>query len=95
VPQCIEQAIVAATALLTPSSDSAKLDAQVLLLSILDKPRSYLFTWPEKQLTEQQQRDFEQACQRRLNGEPVAHIVGFREFWSLPLKVNPTTDPKT
>jgi len=55
VPQSIEQAIVAATALLTPSSDSAKLDAQVLLLSILDKPRSYLFTWPEKQLTEQQQ----------------------------------------
>jgi len=74
VPQSIEQAIVAATALLTPSSDSAKLDAQVLLLSILDKPRSYLFTWPEKQLTEQQQLDFEQACQRRLNGEPVAHI---------------------
>ncbi|MGB0923196.1 MAG: protein-(glutamine-N5) methyltransferase, release factor-specific, partial [Pseudoalteromonas shioyasakiensis] len=72
MPQSIEQAIVAATALLTPSSDSAKLDAQVLLLSILDKPRSYLFTWPEKQLTEQQQRDFEQACQRRLNGEPVA-----------------------
>ena len=91
MPQSIEQAIVAATALLTPSSDSAKLDAQVLLLSILDKPRSYLFTWPEKQLTEQQQRDFELACQRRLNGEPVAHIVGIREFWSLPLKVNPTT----
>ena len=59
MPQSIEQAIVAATALLTPSSDSAKLDAQVLLLSILDKPRSYLFTWPEKQLTEQQQLDFE------------------------------------
>ncbi len=91
MPQSIEQAIVAATALLTPSSDSAKLDAQVLLLSILDKPRSYLFTWPEKHLTEQQQIDFNKACQRRLNGEPVAHIVGFREFWSLPIKVNATT----
>ncbi|WP_377114782.1 hypothetical protein [Pseudoalteromonas sp. M58] len=37
--------------LLASSSDSAKLDAQVLLLNILQKPRSYLFTWPEKQLT--------------------------------------------
>ncbi len=91
MPQSIEQALIAATALLTPSSDSAKLDAQVLLLSILDKPRSYLFSWPEKHLTEQQEAEFNRACQRRLQGEPVAHITGIREFWSLPLKVNATT----
>ncbi|WP_404343132.1 peptide chain release factor N(5)-glutamine methyltransferase [Pseudoalteromonas mariniglutinosa] len=76
---------------LAPSSDSAKLDAQVLLLDILDKPRSFLFSWPDYQLTEQQQLRFERNCQRREQGEPIAHITGTREFWSLPLKVNSTT----
>jgi len=47
----VENAIATGANLLASSSDSAKLDAQVLLLNILQKPRSYLFTWPEKQLT--------------------------------------------
>ncbi|NMM40756.1 peptide chain release factor N(5)-glutamine methyltransferase [Pseudoalteromonas arctica] len=87
----IESAVSNATLQLQSSSDSAKLDAQVLLLDVLQKPRSYLFSWPEKKLTQQQQQLFESYCQRRLTGEPVAHITGTREFWSLPLQVNPTT----
>lgn len=87
----VENAITTGANLLAPSSDSAKLDAQVLLLNILQKPRSYLFTWPEKQLTDEQSQAFERACERRLNGEPVSHITGYREFWSLQLEVNPTT----
>ncbi|MBB1335009.1 peptide chain release factor N(5)-glutamine methyltransferase [Pseudoalteromonas sp. SR44-5] len=87
----IESAVSRATLLLQSSSDSAKLDAQVLLLDVLQKPRSYLFSWPEQKLTPQQQQLFESYCQRRLTGEPVAHITGTREFWSLPLQVNPTT----
>mgnify|MGYP005812705389 FL=1 len=87
----VENAITTGANLLASSSDSAKLDAQVLLLNILQKPRSYLFTWPEKQLTDEQSQAFELACERRLNGEPVSHITGYREFWSLQLEVNPTT----
>ncbi|MFK3862513.1 peptide chain release factor N(5)-glutamine methyltransferase [Pseudoalteromonas rhizosphaerae] len=87
----IESAVSRATLLLQSSSDSAKLDAQVLLLDVLQKPRSYLFSWPEQKLTPHQQQLFESYCQRRLTGEPVAHITGTREFWSLPLQVNPTT----
>ena len=87
----VENAIATGANLLASSSDSAKLDAQVLLLNILQKPRSYLFTWPEKQLTDEQSQAFERACERRLNGEPVSHITGYREFWSLQLEVNPTT----
>lgn len=87
----VENAITTGANLLASSSDSAKLDAQVLLLNILQKPRSYLFTWPEKQLTDEQSQAFERACERRLNGEPVSHITGCREFWSLQLEVNPTT----
>jgi len=91
VKPTVESAITTGANLLASSSDSAKLDAQVLLLNILQKPRSYLFTWPEKQLTDAQCKAFERACERRLNGEPVSHITGFREFWSLQLEVNPTT----
>jgi len=91
VSQTLEQAIAAGANLLAPSSESAKLDAQVLLLHILQKPRSYLFTWPEHELNAKQQQQFNTFCQRRLNGEPVAHITGQREFWSLSLEVNATT----
>ncbi|MEI8652551.1 peptide chain release factor N(5)-glutamine methyltransferase [Pseudoalteromonas sp. Hal273] len=89
--QTLEQAIAAGANLLAPSSESAKLDAQVLLLHILQKPHSYLFTWPEHALSDEQQSQFNVFIQRRLNGEPVAHITGQREFWSLSLEVNATT----
>lgn len=72
-------------------SDSPHIDAAVLLCHVLDKPRSYLLTWPEKALDESQLCAFEAALARRINGEPVAYIVGEREFWSLPLKVAPHT----
>lgn len=72
-------------------SDSPSLDAAVLLCHALDKPRSFLLTWPDKILDVQQLAAFDDLLQRRLTGEPVAYIVGEREFWSLPLKVSPTT----
>jgi len=72
-------------------SDSPSLDAAVLLCHALDKPRSFLLTWPDKILDAQQLSAFDELLQCRLTGEPVAYIVGEREFWSLPLKVSPTT----
>ncbi|KII80513.1 peptide chain release factor N(5)-glutamine methyltransferase [Vibrio renipiscarius] len=72
-------------------SESPSLDAAVLLCHALEKPRSFLMTWPEKELTSQELAPFEALLARRLNGEPVAYIVGEREFWSLPLQVSPTT----
>ncbi|PSW04027.1 peptide chain release factor N(5)-glutamine methyltransferase [Photobacterium lipolyticum] len=72
-------------------SDSPQLDAAVLLCHVLNKPRSYLLTWPEKMLEEEQYAAFDALVKRRLTGEPVAYILGQREFWSLPLKVSPST----
>ncbi|MEF1312300.1 peptide chain release factor N(5)-glutamine methyltransferase [Vibrio mytili] len=90
--QSIEQALKSATAKLTAGGKtSPALDAAVLLCFVLDKPRSYLLTWPEKALETQQQEQFEALLERRLTGEPVAYIIGEREFWSLPLKVSPST----
>ena len=72
-------------------SDSARLDVELLLAQVFDKDRSYFFSWPEKELTSTQLAKFEQLFARRLKGEPIAHILGEREFWSLSLQVNAST----
>ena len=72
-------------------SDSPALDVSLLLCHVLNRPRSYLYTWPERELDGQQQALFEQLLARRLKGEPIAHILGVREFWSLPLAVSVDT----
>ncbi len=76
---------------LQKNSDSALLDAQILLSFVLEKPRSYLFTWPEKHLNNEQVEQFINLLTRRYVGEPIAYIIGEKEFWSLPLKVSPAT----
>lgn len=76
---------------LTAVSESPRLDIEILLAHILQKDRTFLFTWPETALTREQEDQFTAAFERRLGGEPVAHIIGQREFWSLPLFVNNTT----
>jgi release factor glutamine methyltransferase len=72
-------------------SDSARLDVELLLAHVLQQSRTYLYTWPEKTLSEQQAQHFVRLLERRLQGEPVAHILGRREFWSLPLWVDKST----
>ncbi|ENO3977982.1 peptide chain release factor N(5)-glutamine methyltransferase [Aeromonas veronii] len=71
--------------------ESPRADADVLLCHLLDCRRSYLMTWPERELDAAQQATLQGWLVRRLNGEPIAHLVGEREFWSLPLKVSPAT----
>ncbi|WP_370979656.1 peptide chain release factor N(5)-glutamine methyltransferase [Agaribacterium sp. ZY112] len=72
-------------------SDTARLDVELLLAKCLNKNRSYLFTWPERELDEQQTQAFSSLFERRLNGEPIAYILGQQDFWSLDLKVSPAT----
>ncbi|MFC3116022.1 peptide chain release factor N(5)-glutamine methyltransferase [Cellvibrio fontiphilus] len=72
-------------------SDSARLDIELILCHLLQKNRTYLFTWPDKQLSAEQTEIFLQLFNRRKSGEPIAHIIGQREFWSLPLAVNNST----
>lgn len=68
-----------------------ELEAALLLCHLLEKPRSYLFAWPEKELTPEQQQCYMGLIERRLAQEPIAYITGQREFWSLNLEVNPHT----
>lgn len=80
-----------ATERLTAVSDSARLDAELLLARAIDMPRSYLFAHPEEVLDELAVARFQAAFERRLAGEPMAYITGVREFWSLQLMVTPAT----
>ena len=89
-PTSIRQLLEQATRSLNSNSDSARLDAEILLSHVLGEARSYLHAWPEKTLPTATQAQFKRLVIRRASGEPVAHLVGRREFWSLPLTV--TTD---
>ncbi|WP_020408990.1 peptide chain release factor N(5)-glutamine methyltransferase [Hahella ganghwensis] len=71
-------------------SDTARLDAEVLLCHLLGVGRVYLFTHDDQDLG-RQLNTFKKMIERRRCGEPVAHITGVREFWSLPLQVTPAT----
>ena len=86
----VSQLLKSATEQLLKLSDSPRLDAEVLLAHSLQKNRTWLITWPDKALTDADINQFNELLQRRISGEPVAHITGTREFWSLPLAV--TTD---
>ncbi|ALO35383.1 protein-(glutamine-N5) methyltransferase, release factor-specific [Colwellia sp. MT41] len=72
-------------------SDSAKLDTQILLAFVLHKERSYLLTWPERELVKQDEQHYLALLKRRMSGEPIAYIIGVKEFWSLVFRVSPAT----
>ncbi len=71
--------------------ESPAIDAEVLLLHRLGKPRSFLFTWPEHPLDPEMQTQLAGDLARRFAGEPVAHITGERAFWTLSLESNAST----
>ena len=68
-----------------------RLEAEILLSQVLDKPRTHLLAWPEKTVSARHQRCFVELLERRLQGEPLAYITGYREFWSLRLRVTRDT----
>ncbi|MDX1490223.1 MAG: peptide chain release factor N(5)-glutamine methyltransferase [Pseudohongiellaceae bacterium] len=69
--------------------ESPQLEAEMLLSHCLQKPRSYLYSWPEQELSLSLQAHYQQLLDRRILGEPVAYILGEREFWTLNLRVTP------
>lgn len=71
--------------------ESAAIDSKVLLAASLNKELVYLHTWPEKLLDELQMQTFKEFVEQRSAGHPVAHIIGYRDFWTLRLKVTPDT----
>jgi len=73
------------------ASESPKRDAEILLEFVTGNARTYLLAFGETQLSAEQAAQLATLLARRKTGEPVAHLVGEREFWSLPLYVSPAT----
>jgi len=73
------------------SSESPRRDAEILLEHVTGKARTYLLAFGETLLTPEQEAQLAALLARRKTGEPVAHLTGEREFWSLPLYVSAAT----
>lgn len=74
---------------LGPTSDEARLEAELLLRHVTGRTRAALVAWPDATLDPPTLGTLESLLARRLDGEPLAHVLGTREFWSLELEVSP------
>ncbi|MHB8269961.1 peptide chain release factor N(5)-glutamine methyltransferase [Bradyrhizobium sp.] len=90
--QTIETARRALTAQFTRAGvDSADLDARMLVGSVLGLDLTGLITAGARILNRDEAERLEGFARRRIAGEPVARIVGLKEFWGLPLRLSPAT----
>ena len=87
----LSKSLADATRCLAAISETPRLDAEILLAAALERPRSYLHAWPERLPEPEQSARFLAWLERRCAGEPVAYLLGRREFWSLELEVTPDT----
>ena len=67
---------------------SPSLDCEILLSKVLNVKREYLLTNLDKKITEKEKNFFIKCVNRRKKKEPIAYIVGHKEFWKYKFKVN-------
>jgi release factor glutamine methyltransferase len=79
----------AAVRLKNDGVESPRLDAELLLAHVLGTNRAAVLAWPERRLTPKQLTHYRELVARRGSREPLAYIVGHREFYDLDLVVNP------
>jgi release factor glutamine methyltransferase len=90
--QTVETARRALTARLRSGGiESAELDARILVGSVLGLELTGLIAAAGRILDRDEAECLEGFARRRIAGEPVARILGFREFWGLPLRLSPAT----
>lgn len=70
---------------------TARIEVQILLQAVLSVNRAYLLTHPERVLTEDESSRYSALFERRHKGEPIAYLLGEREFYGLNFKVTPDT----
>lgn len=87
----IRQLLQQAKDQLASVTDEPMLEAEVLLAHVLDKPRSYLYSSPERVISAEAAERFATFLQRRCQNEPIPYITGTKEFWSLELSVTSDT----
>jgi release factor glutamine methyltransferase len=68
---------------------SARLNAELLLMFVLNCDRAYLYAHPERELTRDEQSRYAAALVERARGVPTQYITGHQEFWGMDLIVTP------
>jgi len=71
-----------------PRGSPGALDAQLLLSHVLHVERSILYAYPERELTPEEEQQYLALIERRARGEPVAYLVGHKEFYGLDFIVD-------
>lgn len=89
-PVTIRELLQQGCATLADSSDSARLDAEILLEHVLEAPRVAFYTRDADPVATDAGEHFLRLVEQRRCGRPVAQLIGRREFWSMTLDV--TTD---
>lgn len=84
-------ALTVAHLLLQARAQIDAVDADYLLLHVLNQPRSWLFAHASDAVSPTDAARFDALVQRRVCGEPVAYLTGSRGFWTLDLAVTPAT----
>lgn len=86
---CIGEKLTDLRQALAQVSDSPNLDSQVLLANILNKPRAWIISHPEIQLTSEQETQFNSAAERLKQGIPLPYVLGHWEFFGLDFEISP------
>lgn len=69
--------------------EQPRLEAEVLLARVLENDRVFLYAHYDQPVNAEEREKYRHFIQRRLKGEPVAYIAGYKEFMSLDFKVSP------
>jgi release factor glutamine methyltransferase len=85
----VAAALQMAVRTLSNHSDSARLDAEILLCQVLQLSRSALIVRGADPIAAESRHAYEHLIARRVHGAPVAYLTGKREFWSLELSITP------
>ena len=88
-PETCEALLISAASAI--AGDSPRLDAELLMSHLTGWTRTSLRAWPERQPAPEVIVEFNTLVHRRVAGEPIAYLLGEREFWSLSFKVNAST----
>ena len=86
----LKQALTAAIDTLTASAvGSPRMNAETLLMFVLNSDRAYLYAHPEYELDADEQARYDDAIAERSTGKPAQYITGHQEFWGMDLIVSP------
>jgi release factor glutamine methyltransferase len=73
---------------LEKTSASPRLDSELLVGHVLKKEKEYIYTYPEKEISREDEKEIIKLASKRAKGQPLAYILGKKCFYNLDFKVN-------